>query len=255
MTDVFVIAEAHPARPTLSPWHDDPLVLVMGVEDPSVLAAWLRSHEVSGVIVVNRRSADRPVRLAVNLAAGAAPHIPIVQVTHSASALAAALAARAVAARWEPLGSKVERFKRVVSASCSGAVLSSIAGLREPDPGVGRHLVSYIPWGGPFVVQFAPTVRFRRGKRAELPSQVGPVPWAVSEGRGDLIGPLASAQVERPVIDVRAEYGSRGREFALLRWLDDDRPVAGRCPVCGARCLSTVCPVCHVHVLVEESLA
>ena len=79
--------------------------------------------------------------------------------------------------------------------------------------------------------------------------------WHVTEGDGLLPGPLQSASVERPITDVRAEYGGHGREFALLGWPSDDRGYAGRCPVCGVQCVSVVCPVCHVHVLVQESVA
>lgn len=256
MSDVFIVAEPHPFRLALSSWHDDdPLVLVMGIDDPSALASWMRTHDASGVVVVHRRSVDRQARLVATVASGAVPHVPVVRVAHRASALAAALASRAVASRRDSLASKVEQLEYLLSTSRSGVILSSVAGLRDPAPGLGRHLASLMPWGGPYTVQFAPTVRFGRGPHPDVLSDGGVGPWSVTGGDGPLVGSLQSAMVERPVIDVRAEYGSRGREFACLGWSNDKRGIAGRCPVCGAYCLSSVCLVCHVHVLAQENVA
>ena len=44
MSDLFVVAEAHPYWPSPSSWRDDdPFVLVMGVDNPSALAVWVLS--------------------------------------------------------------------------------------------------------------------------------------------------------------------------------------------------------------------
>lgn len=256
MSDVFVVVEAHPARGGLAAWRDDePTVLVMAADDPSVLAAWLRSRQVDSVTLVHRPAVTRQARFAATLASGAVPAVPVAHVSHRASSLAAVLACRAVAPRREPLASKIERLELVLATSRSGVVLRSLSGLHDPSPGLGRHLASLLPWGGASVVQFTPEVHFSRGAGAGASAAGGLQAWTVTEGDCPLVGPLQSATVERPVIDVRAEYGSRGREFALLGWPTDVREPSGRCPVCGADCLRPVCPVCHVHVLDQENVA
>ncbi|MGK2350861.1 hypothetical protein [Cutibacterium sp. V947] len=257
MNDVFVVVEAYPVHSGLTAWRgDDPTVLVMGADDPSLLAAWLRFYPVDSVTLVYRPAVARQARFAATLASGAVSAVPVAHVTHRASALAAVLACSAVAPRREPLVAKIEQLERVLTTSRSGVVLRSLSGLNDPSPGLGRHLASLLPWGGVSVVQFTPEVHFSRESKAGTGSaDYWLQAWRVTEGDCPLVGPLQSATVERPVIDVRAEYGSRGREFALLGWPTDVREPFGRCPVCAADCLRPVCPVCHVHVLNQESVA
>ena len=51
MSDLFVVAEAHPYWPSPSSWRDDdPFVLVMGVDNPSALAVWVREYDVGGCL-------------------------------------------------------------------------------------------------------------------------------------------------------------------------------------------------------------
>lgn len=256
MSDLFVVAEAHPYWPSPSSWRDDdPFVLVMGVDNPSALAVWVREYDVGGVVIVHRAQTDRQVRFMANLASGAVPGLSVTTVTHRGSALAAALACREVAPWREPLASKVEWLERILTTARSGVVLSSVAGLHDPNPGIMRHLASLLPWGPPFVVQFTPGVEFVRLPNSDSLFEGGVGSWHVTEGDGPLPCPFQLASVERPVADVRAEYGGHGREFALLGWPSGDREYVGCCPVCGVQCVSVVCPVCHVHVLVQESVA
>ena len=73
MSDLFVVAEAHPYWPSpISRRDDDPFVLVMGIDDPSALAVWVREYDVGGVVIVHRAQVDRQARFMANLASGAA---------------------------------------------------------------------------------------------------------------------------------------------------------------------------------------
>lgn len=256
MNDVFVLVEEHPYQPSPSLWLDqDPRVLVMGVDDPTALAEWVRRHDVDGAILVHRSRVGRQARLMANLATGALSSIPVALVSHRVSALAAALACQAVAPLRGPLASKVEWLEQMLATTSSGVVLRSVAGLSDPNPGVVRHMLSLLPWGAPFVVGFTPESGFARLPKSDSLFEAGAGSWHVTEGECPLPVPLRSASIERPVINVRAEYGSRGQEFALLGWPAGDRGPAGDCPVCGTECVSKVCPVCHVHVLAKESIA